>query len=446
MDLSKHLEKAEEAVKRKNYAFAVNLYGQLLGLQPDNGAARAGLRTALFKKAEQRKPSKAIAVVFGGIHLLFAKLSTTLRKHGAAAKSLERYLAMDPLDEGANLALARSLERAGFPASALAVFRSWAAQEPRCLEAAREAGRLLYAKGELQDALAMYEQALKVDPRDQDALRARKNLAAEGALKKTGIETAQSSRDLIKDKDANKRLERAQRLQLTPEEIEAELDEVEARLAKSTEDVEAMLRAAELYEMRRDLRGALDHLERAKALRPTDASLAARVADVRIKLQAELVQQAESRGDAAAAANARRVLAEMRVAEFRRRVAVNPTDLGFRFELGTALFEMGDADGAIAELQQAAKDPRKATDAQLTLGRAFRSKGLADLARVQFEKALAAAGGASGQLGKELLYELGGLAESAGDRETAKKHYSAILELDWSYRDAADRVSRLQKS
>ena len=85
MDLSKHLEKAEEAVKRKNYAFAVNLYGQLLVLQPDIGAARAGLRTALFKKAEQRKPSKAIAVVFGGIHLLFPKLSTTMRKHGAAA-------------------------------------------------------------------------------------------------------------------------------------------------------------------------------------------------------------------------------------------------------------------------------------------------------------------------------------------------------------------------
>ena len=40
MDLSKHLEKAREAVKRRNYPFAINLYSQLLGLQPDNGAAR----------------------------------------------------------------------------------------------------------------------------------------------------------------------------------------------------------------------------------------------------------------------------------------------------------------------------------------------------------------------------------------------------------------------
>ena len=32
MDLSKHLEKAEDAVKRRNYALAIKVYGQLLGL------------------------------------------------------------------------------------------------------------------------------------------------------------------------------------------------------------------------------------------------------------------------------------------------------------------------------------------------------------------------------------------------------------------------------
>ncbi len=446
MDLSKHLEKAEEAVKRKNYAFAVNLYGQLLALQPDNGPARAGLRTALFRKAEQKKPSKLIAVLFGGVNLLLAKLSTSLKKHASAAKSYERYLALDPLAEGPNLSLARALERAGQGNSALAVYRAWALQQPRCLEASREAGRLLYEQGQLSDALAMYEQALKVDPRDQEALRARKNLAAEGALKKTGIETAQSSRELIKDKDAAKRLERAQRLQLTQEELEAELDVVEAKLAKAPQDFDALMRAAELYEMRRDLSGAIGFLDQAKALRPDDAALTTRVTDVRMKLQEQFVQQAEARGDHDAAANARRVLAEMRVGEFRRRVAGNPTDLGFRFELGSALFESGDADGAIAELQQAVKDPRKQIDALLTLGRAFRHKGMADLARTQFEKALSSTGGAGGRLGKEILYELGGLAESAGDREVARKHYSAILELDWSYRDAADRVSRLAAS
>ena len=446
MDLSKHLEKADEAVKRKNYAFAVNLYGQLLSLQPDNGAARAGLRAALFRKAEQRKPSKLIAGLVGGVSLLTAKLSTSLGKHAAAAKSYERYLALDPRSEGINLKLARALEKAGFKQSALSVFRAWAEQQPRCLEASREAGRLLYERGELEAALAMYEQALKVDPRDQDALRARKNLAAEGALKKSNIEKAQSSRELIKDKEGARKLERAQRLQLTAEEIEAELDEVEARLAKSPQDLDSLLRAAELYEMRRDPRGALDFLERARNLKPDDVAIGTRLADLRMRTQEQMVEQAEARGDKSAAAAARKVLAEMKVAEFRRRVAANPTDLGARFDLGTALFDLGDLDGAIAELQQAVKDPRRQIEALFTLGRAFRDKGLADLARTQFDKALSVAGGAAGRLGKELLYELGSLAERGGDGDAARRHFSAILELDWSYRDVADRVARLSAS
>ena len=446
MDLSKHLEKAEEAVKRKNYAFAVNLYGQLLALQPDNGAARAGLRTALFRKAEQRKPSKLIAVLVGGFSVLTAKLAGAMGKHGAAAKAYERYLGMDPLAEGTNLALARSLEKAGHPHSALAVYRAWALQEPRCLVASREAGRLLYERGELSDALAMYEQALRVDPRDQDSLRARKNLAAEGALKQSGLETAQSARDLLKDKEGTDRLERSRRLHLSAEEVEAELDTVEAKLAKAPQDVDALLRAAELYEMRRDSRGALDYLERAQAQRPDDASLGAKVADLRMKLQEQLVHEAEARGDESAAKNARKALGEMKAGEYRRRVAAHPTDLGLRFELGTALFECGDVDGSIAELQQAVKDPRRQVEALLTLGRAFRQKGLGDLARTQLDKALSGAGGAGGRLGKEILYELGTLAEETGQSEAAKQHFSAILELDWSFRDAADRVERLSAS
>mgnify|MGYP000958256510 CR=1 FL=1 len=44
--------------------------------------------------------------------------------------------------------------------------------------AARSAGALLYEQGKLHEALAFYEMALKVDPRDQEALKARKDLAA----------------------------------------------------------------------------------------------------------------------------------------------------------------------------------------------------------------------------------------------------------------------------
>src|SRR5690606_17440064 len=258
MDLSKHLEKAEEAVKRRNYAFAVNLYGQLLALQPDNGEARAGLRRALFRKAEQKKPSRVFALIGSGFNLIVAGACRMFKAHAAAAKAYERYLRADPLHEGVNLKLAAALERAGFERSALAVHQAWAPQEPRSLVAAREAGRLLYEAGRNDEALAMYEQALKIDPRDQDSVRARKNLAAEGALARSGLETATSSRDLIRDKTGQRRLEQAARLTLTPEEIASEIEEVEARLAERPDDLKALRRLAELHEMGRDRQAALD--------------------------------------------------------------------------------------------------------------------------------------------------------------------------------------------
>ncbi|MBK8978877.1 MAG: tetratricopeptide repeat protein [Planctomycetes bacterium] len=453
MDLSKHLEKAAEAVRRRNYGFAVGLYSQLLSLQPDNGAARAGLREALFKKAEAKPPSKLFALLGGGVSLLLGRLLRLLRQHGAAAGSFERYLRLDPLDESANLALAASLERAGHRQSALAVYRAYAEHEPRCLVASREAGRLLYEAGELDTALQMYEQALKVDPRDQEALRARKNLAAEGALKRTGLDTAKHSRELLKDVDKHKALERASRRQLSPEEIDEELRDLEAKLAEDAQDVAALTRMAQLHEMRRDHRAALDCAESALALRPNDAELAARAGELRIRVQEGIVADARARGDESAAKAAGRVLGDMRVGEFRRRVERQPSDLGLRFELGAALFDVGQLDGAIAELQQAVKDPRRQADARYLLGRAFRAKGLGELARGQLEQALQSSGGSSSSSSsvstmtdraKEVLYELGGLAEDAGDSAGALEHYSKILEQDFGFRDVAKKVESLR--
>ncbi len=445
MDLSKHLEKAEEAVKRRAYPLAIDIYGKLLAMQPDSGEARAGLREALFKKAAAKAPSRAVAMVGGGIHLLTGFLARSFGRHAAAAKAYERYLSLDPLHEGTNLALGRSLRKAGLNRSALAVFRAFAGAEPRCLEAARSAGELLYADGQIDDALEMYEQALRIDPRDQDSLKARKNLAAEGALKKSGIESAKHSRDLLKDSEAQRQIERQARLQLSPEEIAAELGPLEEQLAARPDDIKLLRRVADLRRMEGDERGALDCLEKALQVEPGDGDLADKVGDLRLALQEKLVVAARKRGDDHAAGLAGKALAEAQAAEFKRRVQRNPTDLGLRFHLGSALRRLDRQDEAIAELQQAVKDPRMKVEALVELGAAFRAKGLTDLALGQLQKALDATG-PSGKLGKDILYEMGVLTEAAGKRDEALALFSRIIEQDIGFRDVAKRVEQLEAS
>ena len=442
MDLSKYLENAADAVKRRNFSLAVKIYGQVLQIQPDFGEARAGLRRALFQKVAQKPASKLTAIAVGGPSLLVAEVCRLLGRHAAAARAYERYLVHDPLAEGPNVRLGHSLRRAGHARSALAVFEAYAGQEPRCLEACRAAGALFYEQGKMQEALAMYEQALKVDPRDQESLKARKNLAAEGALRSSGIENAQSSRELIKDKEQQRQLERQERLQMSAEEIEQELEQLEPQLQEKPDDRKLLRRVARLREMAKDLAGALDLIERLQQLEPADGELAALAGDLRIRLQEQMVQKAEKRGDEAAAARARAALAELRVGEARRKVERNPADLAARFELGAGLLQTGDTDAAIAELQQAVKDPRKKNEALFLLGKAFQQKDLPELALGQFDKAMQAAG--NGALAKEALYEMGQICSDLGKREDALRHFTRILEQDIAFRDVAQRVERMK--
>ncbi len=444
VDLSKHLENAADAVKRRNHPLAVKIYSQVLAIQPDYGEARDGLRKALFAKAAQKPTSKLVAILGGGVHLLTGHLLRVCGQHNAAANAFERYLALDPLHEGSNLALATSLRKAGHRRSALAVFAAYAQQQPRCLLAARSAGALLYEQGKLHEALAFYEMALKVDPRDQEALKARKDLAAEGALKSTGIESAQSSRELIKDKSLAQKLEQQSRIQLSPEELDRQIAATEEELQQKSGDPALLRRMGKLLEHKKDLRGALECLESAAQKLPEDQDLLDQVGDLRLRVQESFVQKAIARGDSAAAERAERALNEARTTEYRRRIDKNPADLGLRFSLGSALCELRDFDAAIAELQQAVKDPRKKAEAMFLLGRAFRGKGLLDLALGQYEKALAAAGQAT--LAKDALYEMGGLCEEQGKRDAALLHYGRILEQDIGYRDVAQRVDRLKAS
>lgn len=445
MDLRKHLENAAEAVKRRQYPVAIKLYSQLVSLAPDSEEARAGLRRALFKKVEQKPASKVMALLLGWPHLLIGGLCGLLRQHGAAAKSYERFLAMDPKAEGANLKLGRSLEMAGYDKAAMAVFAAYAEEEPRCEEASVRAGALLYQNGRMDDALQCYEQVLKVNPRNQEAVKARKNLAAEGALKKSGMETAQSSRELLKDKDEAKKLERTDRLQLSKEEIQEELSELETRLQDEPGNQKLLQRMADLLVMDHDLKGALSCLEDALAGDPGNSDLANKAGELRLKLQEQRVREAEERGDASAADFARKALAEARSTEYRRQVEQNPTDLRLRFQLGQALAQLERHDDAIAELQKAVKDPKVKGDALLLLGQAFAAKGMDELAMGQLEKALELLD-ARGEKGKEILYAMGCVAQNMGQDTAALAHFSRILEQDIGFKDVQKRIEDLKSA
>ena len=258
MDYSKHIQKAEEAARRKNYDFAVELFQQLLEIDPDVGEARAKLRRVLKARHEANKGSKLFRMMKGAAPLAAAKALGKAGKHDAAAKACEKYLASEPLDVDGNLFLGIALESAGHFNSALAVFEFVAELDPRNAEGLKRAGAMMARTGDPVKALAYYERALEADPRDRDALKARKDLAAEAAIVKARYGEVQHSREQIVDQGEVKRQDRRARVHLSEEELAEERTRLEEALAASPRSVERLVELAGVLERLRDPEGALD--------------------------------------------------------------------------------------------------------------------------------------------------------------------------------------------
>jgi tetratricopeptide (TPR) repeat protein len=136
-------------------------------------------------------------------------------------------------------------------------------------------------------------------------------------------------------------------------------------------------------------------------------------------------------------------LREFELAELRRRVESASADASLRLQLGKALLRAGDLDGAAAELQRVGGDRRLRADAQYFLGQCFQRKGILDLARSRFSAALEGLD-PSGDRAKEILYSLGSISETEGDRGAARSFYIRIYEVDIGYRDVAEKMEQLK--
>ena len=442
MDFSKQIQKADEAAKKRNYDFAVELYQQILDIDLDQGEARAGLRQALKKRHDTKKGSGGFfRALSGAPQLAAARALHKARRFDACAKALEGYLGSNPLDEDANLLLGMALEDGGHFKSARAVYEFIAEIAPRNCQGLKRAGAMTARLGDHEKALEYYERALAVDPRDQEAIKARKDMAAERAMTRSSLPIGHS-REQIKDKDRAAELERDRRLHQSDDELRVELARLEERYAENR-DPELMARMAEVHEKLKDPETALEWVERALSYKKEDPELVARAADLRGKALKKAIAQAGKSGDERRAGELERELWRHEADELRRRVTSNPGDLASRLQLARRLLRLGEHDAALGELQKTTSDPRHRREAQFLIAQCFQAKGFRDLARKEYNNALDGAP-QNDERAKEILYNLGALAEADQDTAAARAFYSRVFEVDIGYRDVAQKMERFR--
>jgi tetratricopeptide (TPR) repeat protein len=130
-------------------------------------------------------------------------------------------------------------------------------------------------------------------------------------------------------------------------------------------------------------------------------------------------------------------------------VAAADEDPETHYNLGIAFREMGLIDEAIGELQKACQSfDRGHAFPQIMqtytwLAQCFLEKGVPEAAVRWYEKALDVKG-IDGETRTALNYELAGAYETAGDRQSALKHFMDVYGSNIDYRDVSERIKALK--
>lgn len=439
--------KALSAVQMNNLEYAVSLLQAVLKDGPAFLEGRMILRKCeiqIYSKTEKKKG------LFGssGNSMGIMKLASPAKKDPAGTLPLiEKELEKDPLSDAANELLfetAIRLELYETAAFALETIRKHKPENVKLLHRLAEhyLSREMPAK-----ATEVYNDIIKQAPNDSVAIKGAKDASARASMKKQRWDENTSMRDLMRDASENEELEKSSRSGLTLEQLEARRDKVIDKYNADPNNLATAKELGALYEQLEDWANAYTFFHWAHTLSNGDIALSTKSAQMRDRaLETELkalevavaanpedVQLAEQ-----LAQNRSLRLAEQ-VAEAKGRVDQNPTDPQLRFELGYALYRSGEFTAAIPHLQQATRNPHIRTKVLLLLGRTFRSKNMFDLAIKQLTDALADLN-VMDSTKKEVLYEKGLIHHDMGDKVAALDAFKQIYEVDYGYRDVAERV------
>src|SRR6266498_3222334 len=445
-----HWLKAVAAIELRNFGYAISLLQGILRQEPQFLTGRQLLRrTEVTKRRSAKKSFFNISTA----PLAVMKAQREIKRNPKhAVEMLEKVLEDEPYNRQANLVLKEAALAAGWPEIAVFALRTLLEENPRDVKVLHELGRLYHELGESDGAVEIYNQITEIDPLDAEAIHLGKDASARASMKSGGWTEAGSYRDLIKDKEAAISLEQQSRMRLSSESLDQQIAETYVRHKSEPTNIDLARRLGALNEQKEDFEAAIRWYQCAADLtKGADTGLARKVSDLKIKcLEREIAAHEEflsshnepdelhaKKSKQLKAAKAKRV--EILIDDARERVARNPTDLQLRFELGKNLFDAGRFREALPELQRARQNPHARLKAMNLLGCCYSELEMLDLAMKQLEEASKEIVSMDA-MKKETMYNLGLVYERMGEREKSLACMKQIYEVDYGYRDVAQRV------
>jgi tetratricopeptide (TPR) repeat protein len=462
--------KALSAVELRNYDYAISLIQAVLKDNPGFLDGRKRLRKVELAATAGKKS------FLSGLSTASLKGGSVMKKDPLAAMELaEKGLEKDPRNAQANHLLKDAAKAAGFPEIAAFALETIIDGTPQDTKLMHELGELYMSMGDSDKAVEVYSKIASVNPADMVAVKRSKDAAATATMKKGGWEKEGSFKDKLANKEEAAALEQKSRIVRDADALDALIAELYPVWEADQSHVDNSKKMAKLYEERNDVGPSPEALDGAiyfyhhcnTILNGSDPGVLRKLSDLQMKktdgeirmwedhaaaneawLSGEGAQAGEDDRTAAQqaiedaknqAAELRKGRAELLIGEARRRIERNPTDLQLRYELGELLVNAGQFTEAIEQLQRARQNPNARIKAMRYLGVCFKEKGMLDFAAKQLKEASTEML-AMDVTKKEILYELGLVYELMGKKDEALACFKEIYEVDYGYRDVAQRV------
>jgi tetratricopeptide (TPR) repeat protein len=444
------VNRAKTAAQSKNYDYAVTLMQAVLKDEPLFLEGRRFLRAVEIQKykamgALTRKMSDF------GVAGKAMKLSTKNTPQEQLIQA-EEVLALDPYQLKANTMIGDAGTTLGYPEFKCFAYEVLSEGKPKDKAILNSLAAAYMEAKDFPKAVNTYEKILEIDPRDGDALSGLKN--SEAAQSHTKWATAEKTgiyRDALKDEKEAGQLEQSAKVVKSADAIQEQIDLTYAKHQEEPTNPNHSKAIAKLFEQRNDYGSAVSWYEHAfEAGGRIDSSLEKTIGDLKLKkveqelaaLRHELTTQTEPELQAQAQAGIEakeKELNDVRLFQAEARVRAQPNEGEFRFDLGEALFKIGQYKRATEELQLSLKQPSVRYQALNLMGLAFMKRGMLDFAVNRLSLAESELP-VMDEIKKEISYNLGLVYELTQQQDKSLEQWKKIYEVDMSYRDVAARV------
>lgn len=438
--------KALSAVQTNNHGYAVKLIQTVLKDAPTFLEGRQVLRKCeIVVSGGPKKKSSFLGMKTGGG---FGKIASQMKKDPAAAlPMIEEELEKEPFNAELNDLLFEAFKALGWLESAAFALETVRKGHPEEAKLLHKLAEFYLGHEQFQKAAEVYRDIIKHHPTDGSAIKGEKDCTARASMQKGGWSEQADMKNLMRHQGQAAELEAQSKSGLTRDQLEDRRDRLVIKYSEDPNQLVVVKDLAGIYEQLEDWENAQTFFAWAFTLSNGDVALQTKAGQMNDRVQELRMKELEAR----AASNpddpeVQAMLAERKAAriaeaveEAKRRVDQNPTDPISRYELGQAYFNAGDFSNAIPHLQQAKRNPHIQSKVLLLLGLTFKEKGMLDMAVKQLSDALGDLI-AMDNTKKEVLYQKGLIHDEMGDKSGALEAFKQIYEVDYGYRDVAQRV------